>query len=142
MRRSDETGVRWGRAVLAVVASVLFWMLWSMGQYMAYLRYADVDQAEETGSQVLWTAVPQLFASFVLVLIATLIYGRARIAAPAGAAVVLAFPVGMAVVSAVLGAAGGDPVAPMIAQFVTGLAGAAAAYLFLRPKRRASSYGY
>lgn len=127
--------MRWGRALLAVAMAAVFWMVWSVAQYMAYIRFADVEHVYETGNQVLWTAVPQLLVAFCTVLVAALIYGRARISSPAGAAVVLVFPVGLVVVSAVLGAAAGDPVVPMVAQFLTGLVGAAAAYVLVRPKR-------
>lgn len=143
MRRETEQHMRWGRAVLAVLAAGAFWAVWSMVQFLAYVRFNDVDRVDDASNQVIWTAVPQLLGAFLIVLVAVLVYGRSRIASLAGAAVVLAFPVGQSVVITVLSATGGSPAGVTVGQFLGGLIGAGVGYWLLRPKGRgASSYGY
>ncbi|MFC3995316.1 hypothetical protein ACFOVU_05295 [Nocardiopsis sediminis] len=119
------------RTVLAPVVAAAVWLVGVVATPLASIGLATVEQLESTGGQVAWTSGPQLLVSFAMVLLAGLVYGTHRVAAPAGAAVVLALPAVQVVGVTVAGVLGDASCQVVAARCVAGLVAIAAAWLLL-----------
>ncbi|MFC4560687.1 hypothetical protein ACFO4E_02325 [Nocardiopsis mangrovi] len=119
------------RTVLAPVVAAAVWLAGVVATPLASIGLATLEQLESTGGQIAWTSGPQLIVSFAMVLLAGLTYGGHRVAAPAGAAVVLALPAVQVIGVTVAGALGDASWQVVSARCAAGLVGAGAAWLLL-----------
>ncbi len=124
------------RGALAILAVVVFYMVWSSILFYLYINYSPVEQVErEWVGPGLWVALPQLFSSFLMVVIAAWTFGRERLRARPGWYLVLTPPALVLVIDVVTGVED-DPWRTLLMQFVAVAVGVAAAFWLVRPRKR------
>ncbi|TQN32821.1 hypothetical protein FHX37_2805 [Haloactinospora alba] len=123
------------RGALAVLALALVWMVALMATFLVPQVLVPPERLQEPLGQSAWLAVSQLATSFALVLAAGAVYGRHRIATPAGVVIAVALPALDLVAGVVETALGEAAVVAVLARFVAGAAGIAAAWWLLAPRR-------